>query len=130
MKSATASGLAHLVRYGLIGLLNTALSYGLYAGLLLLGLDYRVASFLSLASGIIWSFATMGRFVFAANLRGKFSRYLLVWVLLYLLNIGLIGALLKFGINAYWGGFIAAVPCIAAAYALQRFYVFRASAPH
>lgn len=114
-----------LLRYGLTGLFNTLLSYALYSALLFAGLDYRFASLLSLIGGIVLSFFTLGRFVFAAKLRGRFHRFVIVWGLLYVLNIGLIGLLLRAGLNAYWGGLAAAVPCVALAYLAQRVYVFR-----
>lgn len=114
-----------LIRYGFVGIVNTAISYGAYCLLLSIGANYAIASFGALFFGIILSFFTLGRYVFMSRLKGRFLKFLLVWGILYFLNIGTIGFVLSLGVNAYSAGFIAGIPMISLAFLLQRFYIFR-----
>jgi putative flippase GtrA len=114
-----------IVRYGFVGAFNTLVSYSVYCLLLYLGANYAVASLGALVFGIMLSFVTLGRYVFMSRLKGRFPMFLIVWAVLYFVNIGIISFVLSFGIDAYTAGLIAAVPTISLAFLLQRFYVFR-----
>ena len=118
--------LEQLIRFSLVGAVNTAFSYGVYCLFLYLGLGYAVASFLALCAGILWSFVANGKLVFRQQLKGRFARYLVVWALLYGLNVALVGGLVALGCNAYLAGLIAMVPVVILAYCLQRWLVFAA----
>ncbi|MBI2256319.1 MAG: GtrA family protein [Proteobacteria bacterium] len=113
-----------LLRFGVVGLINTAVSYGLYSLLIFVGFGYPAASFCALCTGIVWSFFTQGRLVFRQRLQGRFPRYLLVWCLLYFANLGFIALLIALGAGPYLAGFIAIVPVTALSFLLQRHFVF------
>jgi len=115
---------ALLLRYIAVGSLNTAFGYGVYCLMLALGLNFAAASLVSLVFGIILSFATLGRYVFLSQLEGRFAKFILVWAGLYIFNVAIIAAIIRFGADAYIAGLIAAVPTLGAAFLLQRFYVF------
>lgn len=117
--------LSLMIRYGFVGSLNTLASYSVYCLFLYLGAGYPVASLGALVFGIALSFVTLGRYVFLSRLKGRFPLFLMVWGVLYFVNIGIIGFVISLGIDAYRAGFIAAVPTIGLAFLLQRFYVFR-----
>lgn len=119
--------IAEMLRFLLIGLLNTGFSYGTYSLLLAMGLDFASASFLALCAGIVWSFATQGRLVFRQHLRGRFFRYLLVWASLYVLNVSIIAGLIRLDLGPYLAGFIALFPVTGLSYILQRRFVFRST---
>ena len=53
-----------LVRFLVIGAVNTAFSYVIYALLVLIGLHYSLATLISTILGIIFNFFTTGRIVF------------------------------------------------------------------
>lgn len=112
-------------RYGSVGGLNTAASYGAYCLLLYAGINYAFASLGALSFGIVLSFVTLGRYVFMSRLKGRFGKFLFIWVVLYFVNIGLIRLGLSFGVNSYIAGLMASVPTIGLAFLLQRFYVFK-----
>lgn len=114
-----------LLRFLVVGCMNTGFSYSIYAFLLYVGVDYRLASLGSFLLGILFSFRTQGALVFRNAERSRFTRYLSVWLSLYLVNIGLIAMIMRFGVTSYWAGALALLPVVAASYALQRFYVFR-----
>ena len=114
-----------MIRYGFVGTLNTLASYSAYCLFLYLGANYAAASLGALVFGILLSFVTLGRYVFMSRLKGRFPMFLMVWTVLYFVNIGIITFVLSFGLDAYVAGLIAAVPTVGLAFLLQRFYVFR-----
>ncbi len=114
------------IRFVIVGVLNTAFSFGAYALFLFVGLNYAVASLLALIAGIFWSFQTMGRLAFQSRLRGRFHLYVLVWAVLYGVNVGLIAMLMGIGLNAYIAGLLSLVPTASLGFLMQKRYVFAA----
>ena len=116
------------VRFLLVGSMNTAFSYGLYATFLWLGLHFAVANGLAFVISLLFSFRTQGALVFRNTDTSMFLRFVLVWVGIYLINIALIGGLMSLGLNAHVAGAIALVPVTLLSYLLQKFAVFGAPA--
>lgn len=108
-----------------MGVANTAFSYGIYAAGIFVGLPYYVASLIALVLGIVVSFFMQGHLVFRAQLKGRFPLFVVMWALLYLLNIGIIWMLSTAGMDYYLAGLVAAVPVVAASFVLQKFIVFK-----
>ena len=115
---------SQIVRFVLVGGMNTAFSYCVYAVLLFAGLPYALASFLALLVGIVFSFHTQGTFVFGNRDRRRILRFVLAWLVIYGFNISLIGLMLHFGLNAYWAGAVALVPVVMFSYVVQKVFVF------
>jgi len=112
-------------RFLVIGLFNTGVAYGLYAFFLYLGLTYVFANFLALVVGIAVSFKTQGMFAFRNADNRLFLRFVTFWGIIYLVNIGLIGAFLKLGLNAYFAGAVAVPLTAALSFVVQNYLVFR-----
>lgn len=125
MRILKQPAMAQFIRYGLVGVINTGISYGIYVLLLYVGLNYALANFGSLVLGIGVSFFSQGRFVFGNSSIGRLPRFVLLWGTLYLVNIGLIALFLRLGINAYLGGALALVPITLLSFVCQRYLVFR-----
>lgn len=89
------------IRFIMVGVVNTGFSYGTYALLLYLGLEYQVASLCALILGILFSFKTQGTLVFLNPSNRLFIRFFLCWMLIYLFNIFIIGKIIQFGLDAY-----------------------------
>lgn len=118
-----------LVRFLLVGALNTGISYSIYAALLFVGLPYVVANFGALVLGIFVSFRTQGRLVFGNQNDWLIFRFAAFWGLIFLFNISLIALLMRGGLNAYWAGAIAIVPVTLASYQVQKVLVFGTPRP-
>jgi putative flippase GtrA len=116
------------VRFVLVGVLNTAFGYGVYAAMLYLGFSYPIASLTSLLLGILFSFQTQGRLVFGDPRQRLLPRFALAWAVIYALNLGLIASFVRFGLDAYTAGALALVPTVVLSYLVQKFIVFRAPA--
>jgi putative flippase GtrA len=114
----------------IVGGVNTAFSYAVYAVLLLAGLNYAIANFGALVAGILFGFKTTGTFVFQNPDNRLVGRFVVCWVLIYLLNVMIIRKMIEAGVDKYVAGALP-IPAIAAvSYAAQKYFVFRPRDPH
>lgn len=116
-----------IFRFIIVGIVNTAFSYAVYAALLFLGLPYPAASLCALIAGILFSFKTQGTIVFRNSHNRLFPRFVAAWALIYVANVFLIWSFVALGLDAYLAGALATVPTTALSYLTQRFVVFRPS---
>ena len=113
------------IRFVLIGLLNTAFGVGLYCLFVYLGMPYRSAVLLSTVLGVLFNFKTIGTFVFKNTNNRLIFRFILAYVIIYFINIGLIRLLLELtDINEYIAGIIATPIVAIASFVLQKHFVF------
>jgi len=118
------------VRFVLVGGLNTGFSYGLYVVLVWVGLHFVVANLLATVAGVFFSFRTQGRFVFRNTDKSLFLRFVPAWFLLWLMNVGLIAGLVRWGLDPYSAGALALVPTVAVSYLVQKHFVFKDAPSH
>ncbi|MDQ2820459.1 MAG: GtrA family protein [Pseudomonadota bacterium] len=114
------------LRFLITGGLNTGFSYGVYALLVYMGMNFALSNLCSLVLGILFSFRTQSALVFKNSGRGLFWRYVAVWVVLYFSNILMIAGLIRLGGNAYSAGAIAIFPTAVLSFFLQKYLVFPA----
>lgn len=112
------------IRFLVLGVVNTGFSYGIYAALVFLGVNYALSNLASLVLGILFSFRTQSKFVFQHARSYVFLRYIGVWAVIYCINVSVIALLMKFGWNAYISGALAIIPTAACSYFLQKLFVF------
>ncbi|MYN03083.1 GtrA family protein [Pseudoduganella sp. DS3] len=124
MSAARALWQRRWLRFLLVGGVNTAASYAVYALLLFLGLPYALANLGGLVFGIVFSFRTHSALVFRQAGGRPFPRYLLAWALLYGVNVLLIGGFMRLGLDAYWAGAAAIAPMALLSYLVQKQFVF------
>ena len=117
----------HIVRFLLVGAVNTGFSYSIYSALLYIGWPYAAANFGSLVLGIIFSFHTQGAFVFKNRDRSLIFRFAGCWLVIYVINTGLIAMFISFGLNAYAAGAVAMIPVTLMSYLVQKYLVFGAA---
>ena len=117
------------LRFILVGVLNTAFSYGMYAGFVFIGIDYKLANFFSLMLGILFSLKTQGHLVFKNTSNRLLGRFIIGWVAIYLCVIVFIGRLIALGLDAYSAGALALPVSVALSFVVQKFFVFRKSIP-
>ena len=77
------------VRFLFVGALNTAIGYGIFAGLVLLGLEPTPALILTYVIGTLINFFTTGRLVFNESKLSALARFILAYVVIYFFNLGL-----------------------------------------
>ena len=129
--------LLQFIKFGLVGITNTAVSYGIYALILFLGGHYLAASIVAFMVSVAWSYLLNNRFVFQTSDGEK-----RVWwktLLKTYLSYGLTGLLLAnallyvwvdvIGINPYLAFFINLVITIPTNFLLNKLWAFRGEKP-
>jgi putative flippase GtrA len=86
----TAAHNAQFLRFIAIGLLNTAFGYGVFVIGLFLGLAPAAALAVATVLGIGFNFFTTGRLVFLNRDNRRIYRFVLVYGVVYLGNVGLL----------------------------------------
>ncbi|MBO6690280.1 MAG: GtrA family protein [Hyphomonas sp.] len=86
--SADAATLRRFIRFVIVGFVNTAFGYGLYALLVVSTAPPQIALFLSFFIGVLWNYFTTARFVFAVSGFGRLPAYAACYIFVYLLNAG------------------------------------------
>lgn len=114
-------------RFLIVGLVNTAFGYGLFAALTWLGLSYPLAIGLSTIAGIAFNFQSTGRLVFDGAPWQRIWRFVSVYALLYCLNVGSLSWLLTKELDIYLANALLIVPLAVLSYLLQRKFVFKST---
>lgn len=118
---------SQIVRFVCVGIANTLFSYGIYAGLIYLGLGYASANLVALMLGILLSYKTQGTLVFRTSTNRRLLRFVMAWGVIYLLNVLLIARFIALGLNPYISGALALPFVTLLSYLSQKFFVFRPS---
>ena len=114
------------IRFLIIGTLNTAFAYGLYALFIFVGCHYALAVFLSTVIGICFSFKTLGTFVFDNPDNRLIFKFFSVYVVCYFVNVGILKLLTEAGMqNLYLAGLISSFLVALVSFFLNKFVVFR-----
>ena len=112
------------IRFVLVGGVNTAFGYSLYAACIYAGTGYAVASAVSMTGGILFSYRTMGGLVFRGA-RGRLWKFAGCHLVVYAFSVALLAAMDAAGINPYLAGLLVAAPAALLSYTLQKLLVFR-----
>ena len=115
-----------IIRFLIIGTLNTGFAYGLYALFIFIGLHYTLAVLFSTLIGIFFSFKTFGNWVFFNPDIRRIFRFAAVYGGCYVLNIGILKLLTSIGIsNLYIAGLISSLLVAMVSFLFNKFFVFR-----
>lgn len=117
-----------LILFLFVGSINTAFGYGLFALLTYLGVPYPLALFFSTIMGILFNFKTIGVIVFKNHNNILIFKFLGVYGITYLCNLGGLALFKYFEISLYWGGAILLIPTALLAFMLNKIFVFNNSA--
>ncbi len=122
------SDISQFARFVVVGVVNTAFSYAIYAALLYFGLNYALANLIALVVGMLFSFKTQGSLVFANSENRRIFRFVFVWTAIYAINVLVITRFIAFGFDSYVSGALAIPIATVLSYLAQKFFVFRSSA--
>lgn len=114
-----------IINFIFVGILNTIFGYSIYALLIYLGLDYIWSVFLSTIFGIAFNYKSIGGFVFKERNKLSLIKFVLVYIVLFLLNITIIKFLKLNGFNDYMSGIFSIVLVSIVSFILNKLYVFR-----
>jgi len=113
------------MRFLFIGGVNTLFGYGSYSLLIFLGLHYSIALFLATIANVLFNFKTTGHFVYRNRENSLIFRFIMVYVIVYGVNVGSISLLKKIGANEYIAGAIMIIPAAILSYLLNSVFVFK-----
>jgi putative flippase GtrA len=112
------------IRYLLVGGLNTAFGYAVFAALTYQGQPYPQALFLATIAGILFNFKTFGRLVFAQSNWRLIWRFITVYGVLYVINVGCVFLLMRHIHNVYVANAITLVFIAGLGFLLNRRFVY------
>lgn len=125
--------LLQFVKFGLVGVTNTAVAYGIYALILMLGGHYLLGSVVSFLVSVAWSFLLNNRFVFKKE-DGETRVWWKTLIKAYL-SYGITGILLAnvllylwidvLGVNQYLAFFLNLIITIPTNFLLNKLWAFR-----
>lgn len=118
------------VAFVAVGVLNTAFGYAVFAAAILLGLSHAASLAIATVLGVLFNFVTIGSLVFNNRDFRLLGRFIGVYVVLYLFNLGLLQAGVALGIDVLLCQAICIVPVSASSFILGKYFVFRVSGPH
>lgn len=115
-----------IIRFLIIGALNTAFAYGVYALFIFVGLHYTLAVLLSTVIGTCFSFKTLGGLVFDNSSNRLIFRFVAVYSGCYFLNIALLRMFSQYvWSNLYAAGLFSSLLVAAVSFCINKYFVFR-----
>lgn len=115
---------SQFIKFIAVGILNTLFGYGVFAALVSLHLHYAMALFLATVIGVLFNFKTIGKLVFNNTDYWLFGKFLLVYGVIYIINLSLVKFLLLFSLNIYISGAITMLITALISYYLNKTWVF------
>lgn len=113
-----------LIRFLFVGGLNTLFGYIVFALGIFIGLHYSLATFFSIAFGILFNFKTTGSIVFKNHDNKLIFKFFAVYLVSYSLNVFFLYIFNILKISNYIGGLILILPMALMSFILQKKFVF------
>lgn len=110
------------LRFGVVGLLNTAIGYAVFALFILMGFAQAPALVLSTIASVAFNFQTSRRLVFRAQ--GRWMRFILVYAVVFSLDWAMLHLAHQHGISSLVAQLVLALPLAALSFICQKVFVF------
>jgi len=118
------------VKYLLVGTMNTAFGYAVFAFFIYIDLHYSMAVLLTTVIGVLFNFKSIGRLVFNSRNNALIYRFVGVYFLTYILNVTALGLFRSYGFNMYLAGALLLVPITLISFTLHNNVVFKERVSH
>ena len=117
-----------LIRFLIIGGVNTVFAYCVYAFFIFVGLHYSLAVLLATVIGTCFSFKTMGTMVFDNPDNKLIFKFVAVYTGCYFLNVGILRTFTVIGLtNLYLAGLFSSSLVALVSFCLNKWVVFKKS---
>lgn len=113
------------IRFLVVGGINAAFGYLVFAILIFLNFHYSLAVLLSTVLGVLFNFRTTGRLVFRSADNNLIFRFFGVYTIIYILNTGALKVFRYYAFDMYLAGFLLLPPMAVIAFVLNRGFVFK-----
>lgn len=111
-------------RFIVVGILNTAVGYGLFVFFIYVGLHYTLAALFATILGVLFNFHSIGKLVFDHHDYRLIFRFFGVYGMIYLLNIAGLSIFDLFSIDMYLAGALLIAPMAIISFILNKTFVF------
>lgn len=112
-----------VLRFGMVGLLNTLFGYSIFAGLVLAGLWPGAALVFATIAGVAFNYQSSRRLVFRSQ--GRMPQFVMVYATVLALNWVALRVLLWLGLSDLLAQAMLVLPVAALSFIGQRVFVFR-----
>jgi len=116
-----------LYKYLFIGGVNMIFGYGIFSLFIFFGFHYSVAILIATVLGIVFNFYSYGIFFFKNHSNNLIVKFILVYSVLYLINILLLPLVDLLVNNFYLSGAILVLPMAYLGYILNKRFVWKSS---
>lgn len=113
------------IRFLIVGGINTAFGYGVFALLIFLKVHYAVAALLSTIFGVLFNFKTTGKLVFNSADNSLIFKFIGVYTIIYAVNTGALKVFNSYNVNMYVAGAAMILPMAMLAFVLNKNLVFK-----
>lgn len=114
-----------IIKFILVGIINTIFGYGLYALFIYIGFHYFYATLFATILGVVFNFKTTGKIVFNSSENRLIYKFVIVYICIFLLNLSIIKFFKYLTFDDYMSGLFAIVFCAIVSFVLSKIYVFR-----
>lgn len=116
-----------LIKYLMVGILNTIVGFGIIFGLMLLGVSPEISNISGYAVGIIFSYFMNKFFTFKSKTKNKieFIKFIISMLIAYILNFTTLKICLNLGINPYICQILSNIIYTASGFLISKFWVFK-----
>lgn len=121
--------LSRLLRFGAVGIFNTAFGYAIYFGLVRLGLLPEIALLIATVLGAIFNFFTTGRLVFGNADNGLFLRFVAAYAAVYFVNAAVLRLAIGLGADPLVAQAVILPFSTLGTFVVMRVLVFREAKP-
>jgi putative flippase GtrA len=115
---------AEIIRFILVGMVNTIFGYSCYAFFLFIGMHYSIAVFFATILGVFFNFKTFGKFVFKVDKNVLIFKFIVVYFVIYFVNVFAIKIFTFLGYDLYVSGVFSIIIVAVCSYILNKNIVF------
>lgn len=121
--------IGQLLRFGIVGLINTAVSYAIFAVLIVINTGPLMALIGTTVLSLAFNYQTSRRLVFRIRTQGQILRFLAVYAVVVGVNWMGLRTLASFGIPELAGQAMMVLPIALISFAGQSMFVFGSNRP-
>ncbi len=121
--------IGQLLRFGIVGLINTAVSYAIFAVLIVINTGPLMALIGTTVLSLAFNYQTSRRLVFRIRTQGQIPRFLAVYAVVVGVNWMGLRTLASFGIPELAGQAMMVLPIALISFAGQSMFVFGSNRP-
>lgn len=116
-----------VISFLIIGIINTIVWYALYVIFIFIGSHYFYAILFATIIGIVFSFKTMGTFVFKKKDNFLIIKFFIAYGIIFICNVLFVKFFIFLIIDKYVAGLLSIFLCTIISFLLNKFYVFKSN---